>query len=30
MQAIYAFQQEGPESINAGEKQLIVGLTKRK
>ncbi len=28
MQAIYAFQQEGPESINAGEKQLIVSLDK--
>ncbi len=28
MQAIYAFQQEGPESISAGEKQLIVSLDK--
>jgi N utilization substance protein B len=28
MQAIYAFQQEGPESINAGEKQLVVSLNK--
>lgn len=28
MQAIYAFQQEGPENINAGEKQLIVSLNK--
>jgi N utilization substance protein B len=28
MQAIYAFQQEGPESINAGEKQLINSLDK--
>ena len=28
MQAIYAFQQEGPESINAGEKQLITSLDK--
>jgi len=28
MQAIYAFQQEGPESINAGEKQLIISLDK--
>lgn len=28
MQAIYAFQQEGPESINAGEKQLMVSLDK--
>lgn len=28
MQAIYAFQQEGPENIGAGEKQLIVSLDK--
>jgi len=28
MQAIYAFQQEGPESISTGEKQLIVSLDK--
>jgi N utilization substance protein B len=28
MQAIYAFQQEGPESISAGEKQLMVSLDK--
>jgi len=28
MQAVYAFQQEGPESISAGEKQLIVSLDK--
>lgn len=28
MQAVYAFQQEGPESINAGEKQLVVSLDK--
>ena len=28
MQAIYAFQQEGPESISAGEKQLITSLEK--
>lgn len=28
MQAIYAFQQEGPESLSAGEKQLIVSLDK--
>ncbi len=28
MQALYAFQQEGPESISAGEKQLIVSLDK--
>ncbi len=28
MQAIYAFQQEGPESISAGEKQLITSLDK--
>jgi transcription antitermination protein NusB len=28
MQAIYAFQQEGPESINTGEKQLITSLDK--
>jgi transcription antitermination protein NusB len=28
MQAIYAFQQEGPENINAGEKQLINSLDK--
>ncbi len=28
MQAVYAFQQDGPESINAGEKQLLVSLEK--
>ena len=28
MQAVYAFQQEGPESISAGERQLIVSLEK--
>jgi transcription antitermination protein NusB len=28
MQAIYAFQQEGPENINTGEKQLIISLDK--
>lgn len=28
LQAIYAFQQEGPESISAGEKQLMVSLDK--
>jgi len=28
MQAIYAYQQEGPESISAGEKQLLVSLDK--
>jgi transcription antitermination protein NusB len=28
MQAIYAYQQEGPESISAGEKQLITSLNK--
>ncbi|NVO18104.1 MAG: transcription antitermination factor NusB [Bacteroidetes bacterium] len=28
MQAIYAFQQDGPENINTGEKQLITSLDK--
>jgi transcription antitermination protein NusB len=28
MQAVYAFQQEGPESISAGEKQLVASLDK--
>lgn len=28
MQAVYAFQQQGPENINAGEKQLLVSLDK--
>jgi transcription antitermination protein NusB len=28
LQAIYAYMQEGPESINAGEKQLITSLDK--
>jgi len=28
MQAVYAFHQEGPESISAGEKQLMVSLEK--
>jgi transcription antitermination protein NusB len=28
MQAIYAFQQEGPENINTGEKQLLTSLDK--
>lgn len=28
MQAIYAFMQDGPESMNSGEKQLLVSLDK--
>lgn len=28
LQAIYAFEQEGPDSISSGEKQLIVSLNK--
>lgn len=28
MQAIYAFQQDGPENINTGEKQLLTSLDK--
>jgi len=28
LQAVYAFQQEGPENINSGEKQLLTSLDK--